>query len=270
MEEEGNQRKRTIIIGGAAALAVIAIIGGYFWFKRGPDVVPPQSPPAAVAAAPAPVEPPAPNPAVRYPIDESSSDHSTTLEQSDAKLLAALGEVHGWQAAILRLLVPGDLIRHIVATIDALPHEKVQAGAMPLKPVPGSFRVTREAQRTIIAASNERRYEAYVSALAGLDTGALVAVYRRFYPLFQQAYKELGYPKGYFNDRLVEVIDELLEAPDAKPPIEVQAPGVVYHYLEPDLEGLSAGQKILVRMGPSNESVVKSKLRELRQAVTAH
>jgi len=36
-----------------------------------------------------------------------------------------------------------------------------------------------------------------------VDAKAFMAVYTRFYPLLQQAYRELGYPKGYFNDRLV-------------------------------------------------------------------
>src|SRR3569832_1806139 len=36
-----------------------------------------------------------------------------------------------------------------------------------------------------------------------VDAKAFMAVYTRFYPQQQHAYRELGYPKGYFNDRLV-------------------------------------------------------------------
>ena len=49
------------------------------------------------------------------------------------------------------------------------------------------------------------------------------ALYRRLYPLFQQAYAELGYPTGHFNDRLVEVVDHLLAAPEPTQPPAVQA-----------------------------------------------
>jgi hypothetical protein len=119
----------------------------------------------------------------------------------------------------------------------------------------------------VIAAANARRYEPIVSAAAALDMPALADVYRHFYPLFQQAYRELGYPKGNFNDRLVEVIDELLDAPDPAGPVAVVAPGVMYHYVDPDLESLSAGQKILVRMGPANEKIVKAQLAGFRKAV---
>ena len=37
---------------------------------------------------------------------------------------------------------------------------------------------------------------------------------------------------------------------------------------DPALQGLSAGQKILVRMGPENEAKVKAKLREIKRALT--
>jgi len=98
-------------------------------------------------------------------------------------------------------------------------------------------------------------------------TACVAGVYRHFYPLFQQAYRELGYPKGNFNERLVEVIDDLLDAPEPATPPEVVAPGVMYHYVDADLEALPAGQKILVRIGPANEGVIKSLLRQFRQAV---
>jgi hypothetical protein len=44
----------------------------------------------------------------------------------------------------------------------------------------------------------------------------------------------------------------------------------MYQYADPKIEALSAGQKLLVRMGPDNEAIVKAKLRELRAAVAAH
>jgi hypothetical protein len=95
----------------------------------------------------------------------------------------------------------------------------------------------------------------------------VVAVYVRYFPLFQQAYQSLGYPNGYFNDRLVITIDNLLAAPDIITDIALVRPNVMYQFADPKLEDLSAGQKLLLRMGPANAAIIKAKLRELRGLV---
>jgi hypothetical protein len=101
----------------------------------------------------------------------------------------------------------------------------------------------------------------------------------RLYPLFQQSYQELGYPRGYFNDRLVEVIDQLLATPEpvgplavhlteVKGPITSDRPWVRYEFADPALQALPAGSKMLLRMGPDNARRLKAKLAELRAAIT--
>ena len=96
----------------------------------------------------------------------------------------------------------------------------------------------------------------------------LGALYIRYYPLFQEAYEDLGYPGQYFNDRLVQVIDHLLQTPEVRGPIQLKQGRVFYEYADPALEARSAGQKLLLRMGAANEALVKQKLRELRVVVT--
>jgi len=103
-----------------------------------------------------------------------------------------------------------------------------------------------------------------ITILRNLDTRALYDLYRQRYPLFQRAYQDLGYPQGYFNDRLVEVIDHLLATPEVKVPVELVRPNVLWQYLDPELESRSSGQKLLLRLGPDNAAVVRTKLRELR------
>ena len=48
-------------------------------------------------------------------------------------------------------------------------------------------------------------------------------------------------------------------------PVKLVRPKVLYQFADPELEGLSAGQKIMVRMGPENAAKVKAKLREIRR-----
>jgi hypothetical protein len=99
----------------------------------------------------------------------------------------------------------------------------------------------------------------------GLDSRRVVDAYVHMYPLFQNAYRELGYPKAYFNDRLILAIDNLLATPDVQGPILLAQPAVYYRYSDSRLEALSAGQKLLLRMGPENAAVIKKKLTELRK-----
>ena len=96
----------------------------------------------------------------------------------------------------------------------------------------------------------------------------LVSAYVHFYPLIQQDYRDLGYPNGYFNDRLIEAIDDLLAAPELTDPLQVVQPKVLYQYADPELEARSAGQKIMIRMGNENAAKVKAKLQEIRRELT--
>ena len=111
-----------------------------------------------------------------------------------------------------------------------------------------------------------------------MDTARAVALYQRLYPLFQRAYEGLGYPGKYFNDRLVAVIDLLLDTPEPSGALKVELPAihgplkpthpwVLYRFSDPALEGLSSGQKILLRVGRENEKRLKSKLAGIRKLI---
>jgi hypothetical protein len=105
--------------------------------------------------------------------------------------------------------------------------------------------------------------------LANTDAAGMEDLYRRFFPLFQKAYVELGYPQGYFNDRVIEVVDHLLATPEPEGPLMLVRPHVLYEYADPDLERLSPGQKLLLRMGNEHRTTVKQKLREFRSRIVA-
>jgi len=137
------------------------------------------------------------------------------------------------------------------------------------QPLGGQFLVSGKGDTLAIGPKNAARYNAFVMVVEAVDTKKAVATYVSLYPLFQQAFVELGYPDGYFNDRLVEVIDHLIEAPEPKGPIKLTAPKVLYEFADPDLEVLSSGQKIMIRVGPENEAKLKAKLKEIRAEVVA-
>lgn len=250
-------------------LVVLAAIGAGFYYMQKHEQ---QQHTTAAATAPAATAPAAPaEPTEQHPIpaeEPSPSKPLPSLEGSDAEAQESLGGLFG-TATFSELLVPKELIRHIVATVDNLPREKVAQRLSPFKPVAGEFKVAGGAGSLEISPANAARYTPYVRLAQSADAGKLVAVYVHYYPLFQQAYADLGYPKGHFNDRLIEVIDNLLTAPDPAIAPKLTRPGVFYVYEDPDFESLPIGQKILLRLGKANEDAVKDKLREIREALLA-
>lgn len=250
--------ERLIFVG----LALIVAVGGYLWWTR-QDAPPP---PAAKVEPPPPA--PAPSePAIEHPIAQAEPPEPLpALADSDAAVRKSLVDAVG-EKAIGEFLIATGIVRRIVATVDNLPRPKLSQKVLPVKPPSGNFVIAGTGDDAVIAADNAARYAPYVKAAEAIDTKKLVDVYVRFYPLFQQAYRELGYPKGYFNDRLVQVIDHLLLTPEIKGPIRVAQPKVLYEFADPELESRSAGQKLLMRIGVDNAQRVKAKLREIRRAV---
>ncbi|MDH4107815.1 MAG: DUF3014 domain-containing protein [Gammaproteobacteria bacterium] len=189
------------------------------------------------------------------------------LDESDSYFKLELADLFG--AGISVLLVESGLIEKIVATVDNLPRSHVAERIRPLSGLPGPFAVDGQdgSGQFTLKPENYSRYGDLVGRLDNADVDALVSVYRRYYPLFQDAYVGLGYPEGYFNDRVVEVIDHLLDTPEVTAPIELVRPHVLYQYADPELEAQSSGRKLLLRMGPENASRVKDTLREIRERI---
>jgi hypothetical protein len=151
--------------------------------------------------------------------------------------------------------------------LDALTSRQVPAPINPIKGPEGKFIVSTEGETMRISLDNSTRYEAYTSLLQQVDSTTLSGVYKHYYSLFQQAW-ENNAGEGLFNERLLEVIDHLLATPDIDGDIYLVKPEAVYLYEDPELEALSAGQKVLLRMGPDNAAVVKAKLVEIRTQVS--
>jgi hypothetical protein len=238
------------------ALAVVGAGAWHFSLNRQKS----QEPPPQTA----PRDPP-----IRYPIETEKPTEKPlpALSQSDSPIRDALRPLFGKD--LEKFFYLQDIIHRIVATIDNLPRDSVSLRLMPVKRPPGILVTIGTKESLAVSPQNAARYRPYVHLAGSVPTYALLSLYKRFYPLFQEQYENLGYPGKYFNDRLVEVIDHLLEAPDLRPPVRLSQPRVLYEFADPKLESLSAGQKILLRMGRENALKVKAKLREIREALAA-
>lgn len=200
------------------------------------------------------------------------------LAESDKRVTELLAELLGSDKVASFLLTEG-FVRRAVATVDNLGRAQAPSRMWPVQPMPQRFTVDGEGDApTTVAATNAARYSAFLTFAEAVPLEPAVALYARLYPLFQQAYEELGYPKRYFNDRLVAVLDHLLLAPEPQGPLRVKLtpvntdvpnlrPWVRYEFVDPALESLSSGQKVLVRMGPANAARAKALIRDLRKRV---
>ncbi len=242
----------SIIVIGAVAL---------FWERT----IPPQ--PLVQAG---PVTPPKKIavPAVAYPLPDTGRGGSSPpgLDSSDDAILAALIKV---QRALSEVMLSERLVRNVVVTIDNLPREVVSARMRPVKPVPGTFHTSQEGAALRISPANESRYRDYVRIFEETSPEQLVALYVEFYPLFQQAYQELGYPNQYFNDRVIAVIDHLLDAPEPEGSINLVQPKVLYEFADSQFQYASAGHKVMMRLGSENARRVKAHLKKIRDRIVA-
>ena len=276
---------------GAPWLLMVVVLllaaGAAWWFWLRPARLS-QSPlkPSAVVSAPqvadplpAALEPTGPQNPMEKPDEEvAMATPLPLLAESDGYFSDALAELVG-KGRVGEFFLTDGLVRRTVATVDNLARPQTPARMWPVQPMPGRFTVDG-AQNNVqsIADANAGRYSAALGFAEAVPLGPLVALYRRSYPLFQQAYEELGYPGRYFNDRLVGVLDHLLQTPEPPGPLAVQLtpvrtdvpntrPWVRYEFADPRFEALSSGQKILLRMGPGHRARAKALLRDLRGRV---
>ena len=189
------------------------------------------------------------------------------LAESDDVLLSVLSQIIDLDK-LGKLFQIKSIIERIVITIDNMTLRTLPPNHALVQPPKGKFKVIeRENYQYTLDPRNFKRYTPYVDFIEKVNVKDLVTVYVHFYPLFQEVYESLGYPDSYFNDRLIEVINHLSETPEINGPIELQRPNVFYIYADPELEGLSAGQRTLVRMGTENASRLKQVLLVLRDEI---
>ena len=245
-------------------LAAILLLGSaaawYWWSRIAPTPAPP--PPVTAPATPE-TEPPIANP---MPAPGADMAALPALGDSDAPFNAALTALPriGTVGTFLR---PENLIRHLVATVDNLSRHRLAEELRPLKATGGALLVSGGDEQAMLDEHNAARYAPIIAIIGNLDLRTVNSLYQHYYPLFQRAYQDLGYPQGYFNDRLVSVIDHLLATPRPAGPLALVRPKVFWEFADPELEARSSGQKLLLRIGNDNAAVVERRLRELRALI---
>ena len=258
--------------GPLLSVLVLAGLGVAMWHYYPRTPVAPAAP-APVAATPAPASvpdampPPGPE---QFPIDQvlvppDDAGPLPALEDSDAAFLDAMSVALG--GPVGEWVVQEFVIPRLVATIHNLTGPRVTRQVYAAKPVAGTLAVADADGRVWLDAGNSARYDTAVALFERVDLRQAVAVYVRFYPLFQRAWRDLGEPGTSFNDRLVAVIDHVIAAPEAAGALELRpAPDGSgrWQFADPQRQAASVGHKAMWRLGPDHAERVRARLRELR------
>ncbi len=186
------------------------------------------------------------------------------LDKSDELVRRLAGGLSS-RPELARWLLSEQLIRSFVAAA-----ENIAAGHSPRAQVPfftpnGPFAVIEEDGETFADPGSFRRYDLFADVFTSLDTEGTITLYRQLTPAISEAYKELGHADGRFHPTLERAIAELLRVPVVEERIWLEPQLVTYELVDPGLEGLSAAQKHLLRMGPDNVRSIQAKLREISQ-----
>jgi hypothetical protein len=254
------EETKKVVITGAVFVALIVIgFGVYFLFIADGS----KEAPAEQVVEKKPVDLP-----IEEPLKEEEAPEliQVDLDQSDeivrklAKELSSHPELAAW-------LVSKDLIRKFVAAVDNIANGLSPRPQIDFFSPKGGFKFIKKKGLLYVDPASYSRYDKVADVFLSLNSEGCVVLYRRLEPLIQEAYKDLGYPKGDFQKTLTRAIVELLEVPVVEGDILIEKKVITYRMSDPRLERLSGAQKHLFRMGPENTRIIQEKLREMASAL---
>lgn len=248
------------MVGAGAALVVVLAVAAYWFLGRGPAE--PETPPQATVSAPPP-----PPPAPAEPIEPDPAPFVLpSLDDSDGVLR---GLVAGLSAhpGLAAWLVPDELIRTFVVTVDNIADGSNPSRHVPFARPASRLETTGEIADLRIDPSSYRRYDDLTQIIVSLDTNGAAELYRQLLPLMDEAYAELGNPDVTFTDTFHRAVSNLLKTPviEGQPTLVQRA--TLFDYADDSLQSLSPAQKQLLLMGPDNLRTVQATIRDIALSI---
>ena len=111
------------------------------------------------------------------------------------------------------------------------------------------------------------RWEAATAALISIPAADAARVYVNIKELFDEAYRELGYPNSDFDVALVKAIRTIEATPPSPPDMVLLRREGYFEHTDSALGSLQPVQKQLLLFGPANRARVQAWLRELAAAL---
>lgn len=190
------------------------------------------------------------------------------LNNSDAEIQQAASQLTpapNWGSWI----TTDEAIRKFVVVIDNMAQGKIARKHLPIPKPDEKFVKSSDGVKFYLDPAGYERYTPYISLFESIDNDMAVELYRRYSPLLEQAFAELGYPNRNFHDTLMKSFEQVLNAPVINRDIELIRPSVLYKFADPALERAPAVHKQLIRMGPDNTRSLQQKIKQLKATLSA-
>lgn len=241
-----------ILIGVVAiGLGIYFFLGGKSAKELSPIAEPPEK--DATALTPKPSSEPAkePLPAARVALPDS--------DDWVRKKAQELSPDTGWNAWLMNK----NLIRRLTAAVVNISEGKSPRKHLSFLGSQKPFSALKKDGKVLIDPKSHNRYNLVADVVSSLDAANAVGLFKEFKSLFQEAYRELGYPQGEFQAVLTHALKELLAVPVVEGEVQIKEAILSYWIIDDTLEDLSEAQKHLLRMGPQNTRKIQKKLREI-------
>jgi hypothetical protein len=256
--------------GSTLAVALLLILalggGGYFLYSVfvGPDAAETDGEPTAPDEPAGPLPTPAPPAPAAEPDEEAPPPPPPLppLDQSDATV-RTMAVTLSRHPKLTRWLATDEMVRRFVRVVANVAYGEPPRSHVRFLAPEGTFEVQGEGDDLRVDPRSYARYDVLTEVFVPLDDDGLVELYGYLRPLFEEAYRELGYPDASFDRLLHRGANELLRVPVVEPDVHLEPRVISYEYADPTLEELTDPQKQLLRMGPINVRRVQEKLRRL-------
>jgi hypothetical protein len=263
-----EEQKKWVIIGVLLVILILIGAGGVYWYyyktRQASQAL--EKPKAEEASPPSPAAETKPGEGkeglAEPPLKLPGLDQSDDFARQMLKGLSPHGKITDW-------LRSKNIIRVMTAAIDNIAAGKSPRAHLGFLFQGQVFPVTEKEGKIYLDPKGYERYDLLADAFVSLNTGRTVQAYEKAKPLFQEAYRELGYPQKDFHATLIKAIQKVLEAPTVEREIllKEEGKGVNFLYVDDALEELNEVQKHMLRMGPKNTRKIQQKLREMALAL---
>lgn len=260
--------------GGIAAVVIVILLALWMLFKPAsetePEVITPAPIPAEVVVEPImpmPVDEPLteqitetetesePEPVISAPLPEPLP----TLEASDPVLKQDVLKLN-WQPGLAGLINTKQMIRNLVVTVDNLAQKQLVAKHPVMVPLDQPFVTIADPQSQTyqIDPASYQRYEPYIRLLESADPEQMLPIFKRYQPLFEQVFGELGYPELSFQQRMQQALTTFLAIAPMSVDTTLVRKSVAYTYADPAVESLSDLEKQVIRLGSDNHQRLRA------------